>query len=128
MDTHHKVVALLHMVFAAMTLLAIAAVTLFFGVFSSFFSGSDFPLAIVAAFVAALAVPFALIALAELVAGAMFLAGRQGARPWLIAMGVLQLLNLPFGTAVGAYTLWALLRTEQPVVQIVCTPTSLSRS
>jgi hypothetical protein len=128
MDIHHKVVAVLHVVFAAITLLIIAALTLFFSVLSSFFTGSDFPLGIVAAFVAALAVPFVLVAAAELVAGMMFLAGRQGARPWLIGMGALQLLNVPFGTALGIYTLWALLRTEQPVVQIVCTPTSLSRS
>ncbi|RQP25523.1 hypothetical protein [Piscinibacter terrae] len=128
MDIHHKVVAVLHVVFAAITLLVIAALTLFFGVLTALFPSTEFPLAIFAAFGAALAVPFVLVAVAELVAGAAFLAGRQGARPWLIGMGALQLLNLPFGTALGIYTLWALMRTEQPVVQIVCTPTSLSRS
>lgn len=128
MDIHHKVVAVLHVAFAVVILLALTALTLFFGVWSSFFDGSDFPLSILTVVVTALAVPLTLIALVQLVAGAMFLAGRWGARPWLIGMGALQLPNLPFGTALGVYTLWALLRRQQPAVQIVCTPTSLSRS
>lgn len=126
MDIHHKVVGVLHIVFGAIGLMIIAIVTLFFGVASSFVEDKQFPLATVAAFGAAVAGAFALIALVELVAGAMLLAGRKGAKPWVIGFGAMQLLNVPFGTALGIYTLWALLR-EQPTMVIVSTPTSLPR-
>ena len=125
MDIHHKVVGGLHVVFGAVSLMLIAAATLLFGVLSGFIQDSPLALSMLAAFGAAVATVFALIALAELVAGAMLLAGRRGARPWLIGFGMLQLLNIPFGTALGAYTLWAL-TNEQPRVVIVSTPTSLS--
>jgi hypothetical protein len=126
METHRKVVGILHVIFGAISLAVVAIATIFMGVLSTFVRDSQFPLSVAVAVGAAVAAVFALVALAELVAGAMLVAGRAGARPWVIGFGVLQLLNIPFGTALGAYTLWALTNEPPPMV-IVSTPTSLSQ-
>jgi hypothetical protein len=126
MDTHRKVVGILHVIFGAISLALIAIATVFFGVLSTFVSDSRFPMPVALAIGAAVAAVLALVALAEIVAGAMLLAGRAGARHWVIGVGALQLLNIPFGTALGAYTLWALTNEPPPMV-IVSTPTSLSQ-
>ena len=38
---------------------------------------------------------------------------RSWGRPVVLVLGVLELFNIPIGTAVGVYTLWALLRDPQ---------------
>jgi hypothetical protein len=45
-----------------------------------------------------------------IIAGAFALRGHEWARWVLIAVGFLELIDFPIGTAAGAYTLWALLR------------------
>ena len=125
MDIHHKVVGVLHILAAAISLLLIAAAILFFGFVSALEPVDEFPFTLLLAFGAVFAGFFALVSLTELIAGAMLLSGKPGARPWVIGFGVLQLLNIPFGTALGIYTLWALMR-KQPS-GIVAAHTSLPR-
>lgn len=48
----------------------------------------------------------------ELVAAIGCLRGWPLARPVLLGLSVLQLLEFPIGTALGGYTLWAFLRHE----------------
>ena len=48
----------------------------------------------------------------ELVAAIGCLRGWRLARPVLLGLSVLQLLEFPIGTALGGYTLWAFLRHE----------------
>jgi hypothetical protein len=59
-----------------------------------------------------LAVFFALLMAAEIAAGIALLKGSLTGRVFVIAFGVLHLLNFPLGTVIGIYTLWALLRTQ----------------
>ena len=52
----------------------------------------------------------------EIVGGVMLLSGSTAGRVITILFSVLELINVPFGTVVGIYSLWALLREiPQPV-------------
>jgi len=42
------------------------------------------------------------------------MAGWSWGRPVVLVLGVLDLLDIPFGTALGIYTLWALLHEPDP--------------
>ena len=124
MDIHHRVVGVLHIVSGLLVLAVLALVGLFFGAFFSLGDVSRQVGGFFATLGAVVAVPFALMALGEVVAAAALLRGSRAARAWVIAFSVLGLLNVPFGTALGIYSLWALLRdapsaspTELPVVR-----------
>ncbi len=56
----------------------------------------------------------AVLALPSIVAGWALFAGKSWARPLALVLAILHLPNFPFGTALGAYTLWVLL-SETPV-------------
>jgi hypothetical protein len=60
---------------------------------------------LVGVFLAALALP-------GLALGYGLFARRSWARPLGLVVGTLSLLNFPFGTILGVYTLWAMLQTE----------------
>lgn len=49
-----------------------------------------------------------------IIAGIFMLRGHQWARYVLLVVAALELLDMPIGTAAGAYTLWALLRNPNP--------------
>ena len=53
---------------------------------------------------------FGLTAITELVGAVMLLRGSDFGRVMTMVFSGLQLFNIPIGTAVGAYSLWALLR------------------
>lgn len=55
------------------------------------------------------AITYAAIAIGSLATGFGLLQREEWARPLAIVMGFLALLSIPFGTALGVYTLWALL-------------------
>jgi len=54
----------------------------------------------------------ALISIPGIIAGIGLLNRREWARILTIILGVLNLINIPFGTALGIYTLWALMQDE----------------
>jgi hypothetical protein len=53
-----------------------------------------------------------LVAGLELLGGVALLSGKALGRPVLLLSSVFQLANVPFGTALGLYTFWALLRSR----------------
>jgi hypothetical protein len=112
-DTHTRVAAILHIVLGLMTLACLAFVTVVFGLMGWFLHGQLAP-ASVGAFLAGIGLlvmgVIGSLGLAQALAGALLLRGRPGARIAVIVFGVLSLANVPIGTVVGAYTLWALLR------------------
>lgn len=109
MNIHHRIVAVLHILFGIIALALVALV----------YVGVDFAFGIapiddgvrelVMSILGVIAVPVVAICAGEVLAGLLYFSGRLGARAWLIAFGVLQLLNVPFGTVLGIYTLWVLL-------------------
>ena len=64
---------------------------------------------LVGVFLAALALP-------GLALGYGLFARKSWARPLGLLVGALSLLNFPFGTILGAYTIWAMLQTETSVL------------
>jgi hypothetical protein len=64
---------------------------------------------IVAAAIAFLLIP---ISVAEIIGGIGLLKRRSWARVLMLIVSVLELLNIPLGTALGVYTIWVLIQDE----------------
>ena len=115
LDTHARVAAVLHIVLAClslMVLLAIAAVVGAFGALGPSW-GVDREVATWVGGIGMMVVAlFALTAITELVGAVMLLRGSDFGRVMTMVFSGLQLFNIPFGTAVGAYSLWALMRKD----------------
>ena len=111
MTTHIKVLAWLHIVFGLFG--ALAAVAIFGGtMFGAAFAGSLANSAIVGIAGGFLAVFFGAMAACQLIAGWGLLQRKPWARILTIVLGVISLIRIPFGTALGIYTLWVLLSKE----------------
>ncbi len=116
METHVKVIAILHIVFGVLGLLGALFLLLFFGGvagmvgMSSDDAAAAIPiLGIVGIFVVAWST---FISIPQLIAGL----GLLGLRPWSrilsIILSIVSLINFPFGTALGIYALWVMLKPE----------------
>lgn len=113
MDTHHRAAAILHIVTSVLALCIILVFVLAVGgaaVFGREAGVPGFMFGIGTVFLGVLAVPV----LANLIAAIAFLKGSANARIVLIVFAVLGLPAFPWGTLIGAYTLWALLRKLPP--------------
>jgi hypothetical protein len=125
MDLHTRVAAILHIVSGALLLLVFAVLGAMVGAFGALGPsiGVDRDLA---AWVGGLGILFlgifALLAVTEIVGASLLLRGSDVGRVITIVFSVLSLLNVPIGTALGAYSLWALLRTvPRPAAGVVQT-------
>ncbi|MBL8221491.1 MAG: hypothetical protein JNL62_19810 [Bryobacterales bacterium] len=118
MDTHIKILGILHIVFGAMGLLAGLFVMALFGGIAGLVGaaggGGDSLIAIpILGGIGALVLLLALVlSLPGLIAGIGLLKFRPWARVLMIILSALHLLNFPFGTALGVYGLWALLSVD----------------
>src|SRR5215471_18235120 len=92
MQTHVKVLAILHIVFGVLGVLIGLGVLVLFG-------------GLVLVVLLALSVP-------GIVAGVGLLSFQPWARILTIVLSILDLLNIPFGTALGVYGLWVLFTAE----------------
>lgn len=116
MISHQKISAWLH-VGSGLCIMVVLSVALAF--MATYYGTSPIPSGVKASLATVgLAVGTALSVIAgiELVGGVAFLTGKSFGRGLLLFSSALQLVNLPFGTALGVYTFWALLRgpLEQP--------------
>jgi len=118
MADHVKILAVLHIVFGALGLLAALVVLLIFGGVASLVSGvAHDPDAYIAAPIvgivgAVLFVFLLLLSLPGILAGVGLLKFQPWARVLTIVLCAINLLNVPFGTALGVYGLWVLLNNE----------------
>ena len=115
MDIHTRITAALHIAIGALgasTMLIFALGANWLRSFINASGGDAAVTSFVFGFGTALAVFFALLLATEIIAGIALLKGSQTGRVFVIAFGVLQLLNFPIGTVIGIYTLWALLGTR----------------
>ena len=124
-DTHVRIAAWLHIALGAFWICLLAMFGLFFGVFGaiagSFAHGQE---AGILGWFAGLGVALLLFVMAfpalEILGGALLLGGSTAGRVITILFSVLELINIPFGTAIGIYSLWALLReVPQPSTPVV---------
>ncbi len=116
MKTHIQIVAILHIALGAMSLLGAIAVFAFMGMAGGIVlsQGEHQAAGIIGIIAVALGSFLAVIALPGIIGGWALLTGRSWGRPFVLVLGVLHLINVPFGTALGVYTLWALLSEPQP--------------
>jgi hypothetical protein len=111
MEKHMRILGNIYLALGAIGILA--ALLLFIVVVSGgLLSGDREAIVITTTTGTVVAVFLLLISIPGLVGGIGLLKRRWWARPLLIVIGALNLLSFPFGTAVGIYTLWALLKPE----------------
>jgi hypothetical protein len=111
MEQHVKIIAVLYIVFGALGILA--ALMLFFIIAGAGAASGDEEAMMVTGIVAvALAVFLVVVSLPGIIAGIGLLQRRNWARILAIVLAALNLLNFPFGTALGIYALWALLNEQ----------------
>jgi len=115
MQGHVRTLGYLYIIFAAILALIGACMFLVIGG-SGLFSGDRHAALITGGVGLFVAMIFLLIAIPAFIAGWGLLRFRPWARVLAIVVGVLNILNFPFGTALGVYTLWVLLNAEtQPL-------------
>jgi hypothetical protein len=111
MNTHIDVLGWLYIIFGAFGLLIGIGMFLFFGSLAMLpddLTGAAV-LLIIGWFIAALLV---LTSVPEIIGGIGLLKRKSWARILVIILGFLNLLDIPFGTILGIYTIWVLLREE----------------
>lgn len=118
METHVKVLAILYLVFAGLSVLLALAIVLATGVVTSIVGTAADPAD------AQLAIPFirlggaaaAVFCFLWAVPGVVVGIGLLQRRPWVRILGIvlsaLSLMHIPFGTALGIYGLWILFHRD----------------
>ena len=109
MDIHVQIVAALHLAFGLIGC-AIALVVLVAVTGGGALSGDLEAMRVTGKVGPAIASVIILFSLPGVIGGVAYFMGKSWARIFLIILSALDLLNLPLGTAMGVYGLWALLR------------------
>ena len=118
MDTHVKVLAILHIVLNAFFVLAALLLAFVFGGTSALVGATASPddaivaLPIIGITGMALVIFLLAVSLPGLVGGIGLLKRQNWARILLIVLSALHLINIPIGTILGAYGLWVLLNKD----------------
>ena len=116
MQTHVRVLAILHIVFGVLGVLIGVVVFALFGGVAALVQDASNPSAVAIpvmnlwggiVLIVALAV-----SLPGLIAGIGLLSYRPWARAVTIVVSILELMNFPFGTALGVYGMWVLLTAD----------------
>ena len=116
MKNHIQIVAALHIAMGALSLLGAIAVFALLGMAGGIAAsqGEHQAGSIIGIVAVVLGGFLAVLALPGIIGGWALFAGRSWGRPFVMVLGVIHLINIPFGTALGIYTLWALLREPPP--------------
>ena len=117
MNTHIKLVAVLHLVLGAMGLIGAAVVFAIFGTVGGLagWHGDAAAASIIGIVALAIAGLIVFLSIPGMVGAWGLLKGKSWARVLMIVIGVLELLHFPLGTALGVYTLWVMFQPAQPV-------------
>jgi hypothetical protein len=111
MEKHITIVGVLHTAYSLMGLLA--AFIVFIAIAGGGFLSGDLEAIQITSSVAGIIGSFILLlSLPGLIGGIGLLMRKPWARILLLIVGALGLLSIPFGTALGIYTIWALTRPE----------------
>jgi hypothetical protein len=118
MNKHTQIVAALHIALGAVSLLGAIVVFVVFGIAGSIVvsQGEHQVAGILGIIAVALGSFLAVLALPGIIGGWALFTGRSWGRPLVLVLGALHLINIPLGTALGIYTIWALL--HEPVSQV----------
>ena len=128
MKTHIQIVAVLHIALGALSLLGAIAVFASLGLAGGIvISQGEHEAAGILGIIAIVIGGFlAVLALPGIIGGWALYAGRSWGRPVVLVLGILHLLNFPLGTALGVYTIWALLYESQAQASTPSTPQSIT--
>jgi hypothetical protein len=111
MEKHITILGVLYIALGALGVLA--AVIVFVAVVGGgLLSGEAEAIAITSGVGSIIAIFLILISAPGIIGGIGLLQRRSWARILVLIVGCLNLLSIPFGTALGIYTLWALTKTE----------------
>jgi hypothetical protein len=111
MQQHVTVLGALYIAFSALGI--VGAIVIFIVVAGSGLISGDHTAIAVTALVGTFVAGFILcLSIPGLIGGIGLLYRKEWARILVIILGFLNLLNIPFGTILGIYTIWALMRPE----------------
>jgi hypothetical protein len=111
MQTHITIIGALYIALGGLGVLA--AIVVFISIAGGgLLSGDAQALAITSGVGAVIALIILLISAPGVIGGIGLLKGKSWSRILVIILACLNLLNIPFGTALGIYSLWALTRPE----------------
>lgn len=111
MDQHLKIVGWLHAALGALGVLtAVVVATILTGVGAA--SGEAGAFAALSGIGGALAIFVSVLSLPAIIGGWGILTYKPWSRVLVLVLSFLNILNFPFGTAVGAYSIWVLLNDE----------------
>jgi hypothetical protein len=115
MKKHTQIVAALHIALGALSLLGAIVVFALFALAGGIVvsQGEHQAASILGIIAVVLGMFLAALALPGIIGGWALFTGRSWGRPLVLVLGFLHLLNFPLGTALGIYTIWALL--HEPV-------------
>lgn len=118
MKKHIQIVAALHIALGALSLLAAIVVFVVFAMAGGIVisQGERQAAGILGIIAVAVCSFLAVLGLPGIIGGWALFTGRSWGRPLVLVLGFLNLLNIPLGTALGVYTIWALL--HEPVSQL----------
>ena len=118
MKKHIQIVAALHIALGVLSLMGAIIVFVVLGIAGGIVvsQGQNQAAGILGITAIVLGAFLAVLALPGIIGGWALLTGRSWGRPLVLVLGVLHLINIPLGTALGIYTLWALL--HEPVSQL----------
>jgi hypothetical protein len=118
MVTHVKLIGILHILMGAFGILVGLGLLILFGGIASIVGFSDHTrdslvaIPIIGSIGVFIFIFIAVLSLPDIAAGIGLLQFKPWARTLAIILSALHLFNVPFGTALGVYGLWALLRPE----------------
>jgi len=111
MEKHVTILGILYIVFNALGIIAgIIIFTVMTG--AGIISGDEEAMAITAIIGTVIGAFLLVLSLPGIIGGIGILKQQNWARILVLVLGFLNLLNIPFGTALGIYTLWVLLNDE----------------
>jgi len=115
MEQHVKILAILHIVFGSLGIMLALGLLALFGGIAGLIGASDYSpeahvsIPILGGIAAFIFFFLLAISLPGVIAGIGLLQFRSWARTLTIVLSVLDLIHVPFGTALGVYGLWVLL-------------------
>ena len=111
MEKHVTVLGILYIAFNVLGLIA-AFVVFFTLVGSGLISGEESAIAITAGIGSAISFFLVIVSLPGIIGGIGLLKWQSWARILTLVLGFINLINIPFGTILGGYTIWVLMKDE----------------
>ncbi len=111
MEKHVTIVGVLYIVFGALGLL-IALVVFVVLAGSGIVSGDETAMAVTTGIGSIIAMIIAFLAIPEIIGGVFLLKRKEWARIFVLILSFFNLLSIPFGTILGGYAIWVLMKDE----------------